>query len=88
LFGSFISAKLNPGDVDLMWVHQKDLDKSSLARQCQELLDYGLMRARVGWDMWCCSDNPFVINDLMGVWRTDKSPARIPRGVVIIDLQP
>lgn len=86
LFGSFISANDDPGDVDLLWVHRKDLDKSLLPRRCQELLDYQIMKAQEGWDMWCCSDDPFVINYLMAAWRKDKGPDRTPRGVILLEL--
>src|SRR5262249_1981785 len=60
LFGSFISGKPVPGDVDLMWVYERDLDLETLSPECRDLLDYNLMRTRVGWDMFCCSDDEVV----------------------------
>jgi len=86
LFGSFISAKDNPGDVDLLWIHERDLDKSRLAKECQDLLDYPLMKDREDWDMFCCSDDPFVINYFMDCWRKDKGAEKKPRGVIILSL--
>jgi len=86
LFGSFISAKDDPGDVDLLWVHRQNLDKSALAQECRDLLDYELMKAREDWDMWCCSNDPFVINYLMDGWRIDKGPKKTPRGVILLEL--
>src|SRR3979409_216273 len=38
LFGSFISAKDDPGDVDLLWVHRQNLNYDLLSRECHELL--------------------------------------------------
>lgn len=87
LFGSFISANPNPDDVDLMWVHEVNLDRERLRQECRDLLDYTLMKRREGWDMFSCSNDNFVINYLMEVWRKDKSPDRIPRGVILINLQ-
>jgi predicted nucleotidyltransferase len=87
LFGSFISAKDDPGDVDLLWIHRQNLNYDLLSRQCHELVDYPLMRAREGWDMFCCSDDPFVISNLMDGWRKDKAPGRQPRGVILLDLR-
>jgi hypothetical protein len=86
LFGSFISAKDDPGDVDLLWVHIQNLNYDRLSRECHEPVDYGLMKAREGWDMWCCSDEPFVSNNLMDGWRKNKGPGRQPRGVILLDL--
>jgi hypothetical protein len=86
LFGSFISAHDDPGDVDLLWVHKRDLDKAQLARDCQDLLDYSTMKAREDWDMWCCSDDPVVISYLMAEWHKDKGPERTPRGAILLQL--
>lgn len=86
LFGSFISAKDDPGDVDLLWVYGENVDLDALPRACRDLLDYGLNKEREGWDMWCCSNNEFVINDLMEVWRKDRPPENKPRGVIILKL--
>ena len=87
LFGSFVSAEDDPGDVDLLWVYTENLNFDLLAEECRELLNYTTMRAREGWDMFCCSDNAFVINYLVDGWRRDKSPERKPRGVIILDLR-
>jgi hypothetical protein len=86
VFGSFISAKDDPGDVDLLWIYRQNLDLDTLSRDCKELLDYGLNRAREGWDMWCCSNDEVTINYLMEGWRRDKSSEKKPRGVILIDL--
>jgi hypothetical protein len=86
LFGSFISAKDDPGDVDLLWVYRESLDLDALAADCRDLLNYGLHKEHEGWDMWCCSDNEFVINYLMDGWRKNKPPECKPRGVIILEL--
>jgi hypothetical protein len=87
LFGSFISAKVDPGDVDLMWIHKQDLNYDLLSRDCHELVETSELKQRTGWDMFCCSDNPTVINEFMAIWRKDKGPGRRPRGVIILDLE-
>lgn len=87
LFGSFISAKDDPGDVDLLWIHEQNLDRGRLSKECSDLLDYPMMKERVNWDMFCCSDDPFVINYLMTGWRKDKSAERKARGVILLELQ-
>lgn len=86
LFGSFISGKPAPGDVDLLWVYQKGVEITQLRQECRDLLNYGLMKEREGWDMWCCSNDDFVINYLLEGWRADKSLRKIRRGIVIIEL--
>jgi len=86
LFGSFVSAKDEPGDIDLLWVYQENLDFDSLEQDCRDLLNYEIMRLREGWDMFCCSDNGFVINYLTEGWRKSRPPESKPRGVIIVDL--
>jgi hypothetical protein len=86
LFGSFISAKDDPGDVDLLWVYAENLDTESLSQGCKDLLDYVKMKEQEEWDMWCCANNDFNINYLMRGWRTDRPPESKPRGVIIIEL--
>jgi predicted nucleotidyltransferase len=87
LFGSFISARDDPGDVDLLWVHRQNLNYDRLSRECHDLVEHALMKAREGWDMFCCSDDPMVIDYLMTGWRRDKAPGRKPRGVIMLDLE-
>ncbi len=86
LFGSFISGKTDPGDVDLLWVYREGLDLNALRKDCYDLLNYGLNKEQERWDMWCCSDNDFVINYLMEGWRKNKPPDNQARGVIILDL--
>lgn len=86
LFGSFISAKDDPGDVDMLWVYRENLDLGTLSDQCRNLLNYDFNKKREGWDMWCCSDNNFIINYLMEGWRRNKPPESKPRGVIILEL--
>jgi predicted nucleotidyltransferase len=86
LFGSFISAKDDPGDVDLLWVHRRNLDYDTLRGECRELVDYSGMKEREKWDMFCCSDDEVTIDYFMCAWHTDKSPAKKQRGVIVIQL--
>lgn len=86
IFGSFISAKGDPGDIDLLWVYREDLDLDTLSRDCRDLLNYEVMRIRERWDMFCCSDNAFVINYLLEGWRKSRPPESCARGVIMIEL--
>jgi len=86
VFGSFVSAKDEPGDVDLLWVYEEGLNIDSLDRDCRDLLNYETMKQREGWDMFCCSNNGFVINYLTEAWRKSRPPESRPRGVIIIEL--
>jgi hypothetical protein len=84
LFGSFISANDDPGDVDLLWVYRQNLDIDTLSKECRELLvDYGGNKAREGWDLFCCSNDSVEL--FMDVWRVGRPP-RGQRGVVVLDL--
>ncbi len=84
VFGSFISAKPDPGDVDLMWVYRSGLDFDTLSQDCRDLLNYATMKAREGWDIWCCSDDPAVLEDLLSGWRKSKPPGSMERGIIFI----
>jgi len=83
LFGSFISGKDIPGDIDLMWVYRGDYD--TLRPECKELLDYGRMKER-NWDMWCSSDDPVNVKYLLDGWRKNKTRTK-QRGIIKIDLE-
>jgi hypothetical protein len=87
LFGSFISANDNPGDVDLMWIHGQNLNYDSLSRECHELVETDMLKRREGWDMFCCPDDPIVIDGFLTVWRKDKASGRKPRGVILLELK-
>ena len=84
LFGSFISGKPDPGDIDLLWVYRAD-KYDSLSESCRELLNYATMKSRLGWDLWCCSDDPAVVSDLLSGWRKNKTKDKA-RGIIRIDL--
>jgi hypothetical protein len=84
LFGSFISTKECPNDIDLMWVYRGEYGK--LRQECQELLNYEKMKAQWDWDMWCCSDDPDIISDLLSGWRRNKARTK-HRGIIKIDLE-
>jgi predicted nucleotidyltransferase len=84
LFGSFISGKEQPGDIDLMWVYRGEY--GSLRPECQELLNYERMKQRWNWDMFCCSDAPEVVEELLSGWRKNKARTK-QRGIIKIDLE-
>ncbi len=85
LFGSFISAKPEPGDIDLLWVLPAEVKPEQMRPECRDLFDYQGMKSRFGWDAFCCPDNPAVLADFLTVWRTDKQRVK-RRGIVRIDL--
>jgi len=85
LFGSFISGKSEPGDIDLLWVYRADT-YDSLSESCRELLNYGIMKSRLNWDLWRCSDDPVIVSDLLSGWRQNKTKDKA-RGIIRIDLE-
>jgi hypothetical protein len=84
LFGSFISGKDNPNDIDLMWVYRQETFES-LRPGCRELLNYETMKSRWHWDMFCCSDDQTIIEYLLTGFRKSKTGTK--RGIIKIDLE-
>jgi predicted nucleotidyltransferase len=84
LFGSFISGKENPKDIDLMWVYRQKTF-GLLRPGCRELLNYATMKARWNWDMFCCSDDPGASEYMLPAWRMSKTGTK--RGIIKIDLE-
>lgn len=85
LFGSFISGKLDPHDIDLMWVYRQS-SFGNLSQDCKDLLNYAKMKERWDWDMWCCSDEPSIIEYMLDGWRMNKLRTK-RRGIIKIDLE-
>jgi hypothetical protein len=85
VFGSFISGKTDPGDVDLIWVY-RDGQLENMGPECRDLIDYSKMKARFAWDMFCCSDAPGVEGYLLEAFRENKAKTK-RRGIIRIDLQ-
>ena len=85
LFGSFISGKPEPGDIDLLWVYRSSTYES-LSEGCRELLNYAIMKRRLGWDLFCCSDDPNVVSYMLTGWRMNKAKDKT-RGIIRIDLE-
>ena len=90
VFGSFVSAKLEPGDFDLLWLLARDIDRSLLSESCRELLDSSTSRDRFGCDVFDGEDgSEFVTKSFpsptMGFgW--DKE-TKTPRGLVILRME-
>ncbi len=57
-----------------------------LRPECQELLNYGTMKQRWNWDMFCCSDSPEIVEDLLSGWRMNKTKTK-QRGIIKFDLE-
>lgn len=85
IFGSFISGKPDPGDVDLMWVYRAE-QLEFMRPECRDLIDYQRMKSRFAWDVFCCSDSPDVVAYLLQGWRKNKAKTK-ERGIIKIDLQ-
>lgn len=85
LFGSFISSKADPGDIDLLWIYRAG-SMETMSPPCRDLLNYGKMKADFGWDMFCCTDDPDVVEYLLSGWRKNKSKTK-QRGLIKIDLE-
>ena len=88
-WGSFVTAKEEPGDFDLLWVLEKGLDQKSLSTGCQELLDASRSRERFGCDVLVCEDEStfldFFISPDTGLGYDPV--ARKPRGLVILHME-
>ena len=85
LFGSFVTGKNDPNDIDLMWVYRGGA-YDQMSDRCKDLLNYAKMKQRWKWDMFCCSDAPEVVADLVSGWTMDKARTK-RRGIIRIDLE-
>jgi hypothetical protein len=85
LFGSFISSKTDPNDIDLMWVFRAGTP-DQMSEKCKDLLNYVRMKEQWNWDMWCCSDAPEGVEYMLTGWKQNKSRTKL-RGIIKIDLE-
>jgi hypothetical protein len=85
LFGSFISGKEEPGDLDMLWVYRAE-SLLTMEPECKDLINYGMMKIRYDVDSWCCSDDKESVMDLLTGWRKNKTRTKI-RGIIRIDLE-
>lgn len=85
IFGSFVTARNDPGDIDILWLTTPDLNRDELALVCQELLDSARSRDKYECDVFYCPENSEMLGILMGTFGIDKKTQK-PRGAVILDL--
>lgn len=49
--GSFPTSKVDPGDLDLLWITPEGVGRDALLPECQELADGSVSRERLGCDI-------------------------------------
>lgn len=84
LFGSFVSSKDSPGDIDLFWTLPPGTDTDTLRAECRQLLDAANSKQRFQCDMFWCFDDQDAIKRMAAMWGFDRSGRK--RGLVVIDL--
>jgi hypothetical protein len=84
LFGSFVSSKESPGDIDLFWTLAPGTDTDTLKIHCRELLDAPNSKQRFQCDVFWCFDEDDAIRRMAEMWQLDRSGRK--RGLVVIDL--
>jgi hypothetical protein len=84
IFGSFVTAKAEPGDIDFFWVAQGGTDTSLLRQECRQLLDTMHIKNNFGFDAFWCPDEPDAIERMTMLWSEDRN--RQQRGLLVLDL--
>ena len=85
IFGSFVTKRSEPGDVDILWLTEPDLDREALAEKCRRLLDSSRSRDNFGCDVFDCAENSDMLGILTETFGIDKTTQK-QHGLVIIDL--
>lgn len=84
LFGSFVSSKLEPGDVDLFWVTNADIDTDQLSQACRQVIDSMLIKQQVGFDVFWCPEDTSAVDRMTELWCEDRQRRR--RGLLMVNL--
>jgi hypothetical protein len=84
LFGSFVSAKQYPGDIDLIWALPPGTETGELSLRCRELIDSQNSKQRFGLDVFWCYDLPDALQRMAGLFGMDRTGRK--RGLVMIEL--
>ena len=84
LFGSFVSSKNDPGDIDLFWTLPPDIDTDDLARACKDLINPQTSKALFGCDVFWCFDDDDAITRMVGMWGFDREMQK--KGLIMIEL--
>jgi hypothetical protein len=88
IIGSFVTARVDPKDFDLIWLTDPELDVDRLSQHCKELLNAAESRQRLGGDVFSCPENSEMIKMFVSYelgFAVDKITQK-PRGLVILDL--
>jgi hypothetical protein len=84
LFGSFVSSKESPGDIDLFWTLSPGTDTDTLKSNCRDLLDGTNSKERFQCDVFWCFDEDDAIRRMATMWELDRAGKK--RGLIMIDL--
>ncbi len=85
IWGSFTTAKTNPGDLDLLFVVRRGVTKDSVPPECAELMNGTAAKERWGHDFLYCPDEPETLESLIRGLGIDKITKR-DRGVLVLDI--
>jgi hypothetical protein len=87
VMGSFVSAKPEPPDFDLIWVLPRGLVTQDLSHACRQLLDANRSPDLFGCDVFSCPEEQEVMDRYAGpfMFGFDKYSGK-PRGLVIMHL--
>jgi hypothetical protein len=82
IYGSYITDKPNPGDVDIFLVMQEGFDPETLADDSKLLFEHGEVHDKLGASIfWVTLGNSFVsIDFLITGWQTKRDKTR--RGII------
>jgi hypothetical protein len=85
--GSFASQKDAPGDLDMLFVHQRNLDKSSLSVSCAQLLvNDTAFQTRTGHNAQNCPDEPETVASMVNLLGFDFKTGK-ERGMIMVRLR-
>jgi hypothetical protein len=85
--GSFASAKDSPADLDMLFVHQRNLDKSTLSVTCAQLLvNDTAFQTRTGHNAQSCADEPDVVASMVSLLGYDYKTGK-DRGIIMVRLR-
>ncbi len=82
IYGSYITAKPNPGDVDIFLVMEAGFDPDTLSDESKLLFEHGEVHNKLGASIfWVTQGNSFAsIDFLITGWQTKRDKTR--RGII------
>jgi hypothetical protein len=84
LFGSFISSKNDPGDIDLFWTLPPETDTDQIAPACKQLINPQTSQALFSCDVFWCFDEHEAIVRMVGLFGFDREMQK--RGLIMVEL--